>query len=416
MSKEGVSENVRRVLEKKEKKKLKEEKELYKATKVISSQNNILRKIIAQKQSSSTSFVNKIKDINKSLPHIRSKHEKNYMKENKIRLQETINLQKKMIEKQEELKNKKPFIMKKYKNVTSKVAKNLLEAQQKEEKKEQDVSNKEYLGNKTKRENPEEENQDESVEYTDEYVEEEQEENGQDVDENEQYEEEYEQDEEEYEQEEGEYEQEEEEYEQDEEEYEQDEEKCEQDEEKCEQDEEKCEQDEEKCEQDEEKYEQDGDQNGQDDEYVEEYDEYEEYEEEETKNNQKKSEKREDDLTTNETKRESSIIDKFKKNKTNEQKNEKLHKNFGKLPNYILKKKKDVSQDSLDTPEGYRVLKNEERNYVLKELHSQLKDIKEEYKNNKDKQKKIQLGKKLKEVKESIEMFSNPYVLVDENF
>ncbi|EUT86670.1 hypothetical protein PFAG_02536 [Plasmodium falciparum Santa Lucia] len=412
MSKEGVSENVRRVLEKKEKKKLKEEKELYKATKVISSQNNILRKIIAQKQSSSTSFVNKIKDINKSLPHIRSKHEKNYMKENKIRLQETINLQKKMIEKQEELKNKKPFIMKKYKNVTSKVAKNLLEAQQKEEKKEQDVSNKEYLGNKTKRENPEEENQDESVEYTDEYVEEEQEENGQDVDENEQYEEEYEQDEEEYEQEEGEYEQEEEEYEQDEEEYEQDE-------EKCEQDEEKCEQDEEKCEQDEEKYEQDGDQNGQDDEYVEEYDEYEEYEEyeeEETKNNQKKSEKREDDLTTNETKRESSIIDKFKKNKTNEQKNEKLHKNFGKLPNYILKKKKDVSQDSLDTPEGYRVLKNEERNYVLKELHSQLKDIKEEYKNNKDKQKKIQLGKKLKEVKESIEMFSNPYVLVDENF
>ncbi|ETW49398.1 hypothetical protein PFUGPA_03058 [Plasmodium falciparum Palo Alto/Uganda] len=405
MSKEGVSENVRRVLEKKEKKKLKEEKELYKATKVISSQNNILRKIIAQKQSSSTSFVNKIKDINKSLPHIRSKHEKNYMKENKIRLQETINLQKKMIEKQEELKNKKPFIMKKYKNVTSKVAKNLLEAQQKEEKKEQDVSNKEYLGNKTKRENPEEENQDESVEYTDEYVEEEQEENGQDVDENEQYEEEYEQDEEEYEQEEGEYEQEEEEYEQDEEEYEQDE--------------EKCEQDEEKCEQDEEKYEQDGDQNGQDDEYVEEYDEYEEYEEyeeEETKNNQKKSEKREDDLTTNETKRESSIIDKFKKNKTNEQKNEKLHKNFGKLPNYILKKKKDVSQDSLDTPEGYRVLKNEERNYVLKELHSQLKDIKEEYKNNKDKQKKIQLGKKLKEVKESIEMFSNPYVLVDENF
>ncbi|ETW36657.1 hypothetical protein PFTANZ_02615 [Plasmodium falciparum Tanzania (2000708)] len=412
MSKEGVSENVRRVLEKKEKKKLKEEKELYKATKVISSQNNILRKIIAQKQSSSTSFVNKIKDINKSLPHIRSKHEKNYMKENKIRLQETINLQKKMIEKQEELKNKKPFIMKKYKNVTSKVAKNLLEAQQKEEKKEQDVSNKEYLGNKTKRENPEEENQDESVEYTDEYVEEEQEENGQDVDENEQYEEEYEQDEEEYEQEEGEYEQEEEEYEQDEEEYEQDE-------EKCEQDEEKCEQDEEKYEQDEEKYEQDGDQNGQDDEYVEEYDEYEEYEEyeeEETKNNQKKSEKREDDLTTNETKRESSIIDKFKKNKTNEQKNEKLHKNFGKLPNYILKKKKDVSQDSLDTPEGYRVLKNEERNYVLKELHSQLKDIKEEYKNNKDKQKKIQLGKKLKEVKESIEMFSNPYVLVDENF
>ncbi|CAD51962.1 hypothetical protein CYL21_1138 [Plasmodium falciparum NF54] len=405
MSKEGVSENVRRVLEKKEKKKLKEEKELYKATKVISSQNNILRKIIAQKQSSSTSFVNKIKDINKSLPHIRSKHEKNYMKENKIRLQETINLQKKMIEKQEELKNKKPFIMKKYKNVTSKVAKNLLEAQQKEEKKEQDVSNKEYLGNKTKRENPEEENQDESVEYTDEYVEEEQEENGQDVDENEQYEEEYEQDEEEYEQEEGEYEQEEEEY--------------EQDEEKYEQDEEKCEQDEEKCEQDEEKYEQDGDQNGQDDEYVEEYDEYEEYEEyeeEETKNNQKKSEKREDDLTTNETKRESSIIDKFKKNKTNEQKNEKLHKNFGKLPNYILKKKKDVSQDSLDTPEGYRVLKNEERNYVLKELHSQLKDIKEEYKNNKDKQKKIQLGKKLKEVKESIEMFSNPYVLVDENF
>ncbi|SOS78515.1 conserved Plasmodium protein, unknown function, putative [Plasmodium sp. gorilla clade G1] len=398
MSKEGVSENVRRVLEKKEKKKLKEEKELYKATKVISSQNNILRKIIAQKQSSSTSFVNKIKDINKSLPHIRSKHEKNYMKENKIRLQETINLQKKMIEKQEELKNKKPFIMKKYKNVTSKVAKNLLEAQQKEEKKEQDVSNKEYLGNKTKRENPEEENQDESVEYTDEYVEEEQEENGQDVDENEQYEEEYEQDEEEYEQEEGEYEQEEEEYEQDEEKYEQDEEKCEQDEEKCEQD---------------------GDQNGQDDEYVEEYDEYEEYEEyeeEETKNNQKKSEKREDDLTTNETKRESSIIDKFKKNKTNEQKNEKLHKNFGKLPNYILKKKKDVSQDSLDTPEGYRVLKNEERNYVLKELHSQLKDIKEEYKNNKDKQKKIQLGKKLKEVKESIEMFSNPYVLVDENF
>ncbi|ETW42820.1 hypothetical protein PFNF135_02714 [Plasmodium falciparum NF135/5.C10] len=409
MSKEGVSENVRRVLEKKEKKKLKEEKELYKATKVISSQNNILRKIIAQKQSSSTSFVNKIKDINKSLPHIRSKHEKNYMKENKIRLQETINLQKKMIEKQEELKNKKPFIMKKYKNVTSKVAKNLLEAQQKEEKKEQDVSNKEYLGNKTKRENPEEENQDESVEYTDEYVEEEQEENGQDVDENEQYEEEYEQDEEEYEQEEGEYEQEEEEYEQDEEEYEQDE-------EEYEQDEEKCEQDEEKCEQDEEKYEQDGDQNGQDDEYVEEYDEYEEYEEEETKNNQKKSEKREDDLTTNETKRESSIIDKFKKNKTNEQKNEKLHKNFGKLPNYILKKKKDVSQDSLDTPEGYRVLKNEERNYVLKELHSQLKDIKEEYKNNKDKQKKIQLGKKLKEVKESIEMFSNPYVLVDENF
>ncbi|EWC77812.1 hypothetical protein C923_01515 [Plasmodium falciparum UGT5.1] len=412
MSKEGVSENVRRVLEKKEKKKLKEEKELYKATKVISSQNNILRKIIAQKQSSSTSFVNKIKDINKSLPHIRSKHEKNYMKENKIRLQETINLQKKMIEKQEELKNKKPFIMKKYKNVTSKVAKNLLEAQQKEEKKEQDVSNKEYLGNKTKRENPEEENQDESVEYTDEYVEEEQEENGQDVDENEQYEEEYEQDEEEYEQEEGEYEQEEEEY-------EQDEEKYEQDEEKYEQDEEKCEQDEEKCEQDEEKYEQDGDQNGQDDEYVEEYDEYEEYEEyeeEETKNNQKKSEKREDDLTTNETKRESSIIDKFKKNKTNEQKNEKLHKNFGKLPNYILKKKKDVSQDSLDTPEGYRVLKNEERNYVLKELHSQLKDIKEEYKNNKDKQKKIQLGKKLKEVKESIEMFSNPYVLVDENF
>ncbi|EWC88556.1 hypothetical protein PFNF54_02587 [Plasmodium falciparum NF54] len=412
MSKEGVSENVRRVLEKKEKKKLKEEKELYKATKVISSQNNILRKIIAQKQSSSTSFVNKIKDINKSLPHIRSKHEKNYMKENKIRLQETINLQKKMIEKQEELKNKKPFIMKKYKNVTSKVAKNLLEAQQKEEKKEQDVSNKEYLGNKTKRENPEEENQDESVEYTDEYVEEEQEENGQDVDENEQYEEEYEQDEEEYEQEEGEYEQEEEEY-------EQDEEKYEQDEEKCEQDEEKCEQDEEKYEQDEEKYEQDGDQNGQDDEYVEEYDEYEEYEEyeeEETKNNQKKSEKREDDLTTNETKRESSIIDKFKKNKTNEQKNEKLHKNFGKLPNYILKKKKDVSQDSLDTPEGYRVLKNEERNYVLKELHSQLKDIKEEYKNNKDKQKKIQLGKKLKEVKESIEMFSNPYVLVDENF
>ncbi|EUR72534.1 hypothetical protein PFBG_02625 [Plasmodium falciparum 7G8] len=402
MSKEGVSENVRRVLEKKEKKKLKEEKELYKATKVISSQNNILRKIIAQKQSSSTSFVNKIKDINKSLPHIRSKHEKNYMKENKIRLQETINLQKKMIEKQEELKNKKPFIMKKYKNVTSKVAKNLLEAQQKEEKKEQDVSNKEYLGNKTKRENPEEENQDESVEYTDEYVEEEQEENGQDVDENEQYEE-------EYEQEEGEYEQEEEEY-------EQDEEKYEQDEEKCEQDEEKCEQDEEKYEQDEEKYEQDGDQNGQDDEYVEEYDEYEEYEEEETKNNQKKSEKREDDLTTNETKRESSIIDKFKKNKTNEQKNEKLHKNFGKLPNYILKKKKDVSQDSLDTPEGYRVLKNEERNYVLKELHSQLKDIKEEYKNNKDKQKKIQLGKKLKEVKESIEMFSNPYVLVDENF
>ncbi|ETW30878.1 hypothetical protein PFFCH_01674 [Plasmodium falciparum FCH/4] len=399
MSKEGVSENVRRVLEKKEKKKLKEEKELYKATKVISSQNNILRKIIAQKQSSSTSFVNKIKDINKSLPHIRSKHEKNYMKENKIRLQETINLQKKMIEKQEELKNKKPFIMKKYKNVTSKVAKNLLEAQQKEEKKEQDVSNKEYLGNKTKRENPEEENQDESVEYTDEYVEEEQEENGQDVDENEQYEEEYEQDEEEYEQEEGEYEQEEEQYEQDEEKYEQDEEKCEQDEEKYE-----------------EKYEQDGDQNGQDDEYVEEYDEYEEYEEEETKNNQKKSEKREDDLTTNETKRESSIIDKFKKNKTNEQKNEKLHKNFGKLPNYILKKKKDVSQDSLDTPEGYRVLKNEERNYVLKELHSQLKDIKEEYKNNKDKQKKIQLGKKLKEVKESIEMFSNPYVLVDENF
>ncbi|KNG77468.1 hypothetical protein PFMG_03624 [Plasmodium falciparum IGH-CR14] len=407
MSKEGVSENVRRVLEKKEKKKLKEEKELYKATKVISSQNNILRKIIAQKQSSSTSFVNKIKDINKSLPHIRSKHEKNYMKENKIRLQETINLQKKMIEKQEELKNKKPFIMKKYKNVTSKVAKNLLEAQQKEEKKEQDVSNKEYLGNKTKRENPEEENQDESVEYTDEYVEEEQEENGQDVDENEQYEEEYEQDEEEYEQEEGEYEQEE---------YEQEEEEYEQDEEKCEQDEEKCEQDEEKYEQDEEKYEQDGDQNGQDDEYVEEYDEYEEYEEEETKNNQKKSEKREDDLTTNETKRESSIIDKFKKNKTNEQKNEKLHKNFGKLPNYILKKKKDVSQDSLDTPEGYRVLKNEERNYVLKELHSQLKDIKEEYKNNKDKQKKIQLGKKLKEVKESIEMFSNPYVLVDENF
>ncbi|SOV76531.1 conserved Plasmodium protein, unknown function [Plasmodium sp. gorilla clade G3] len=380
MSKESVSENVRRVLEKKEKKKLKEEKELYKATKVISNQNNILRKIIAQKQSSSTSFVNKIKDINKSLPHIRSKHEKNYMKENKIRIQETINLQKKMIEKQEELKNKKPFIMKKYKNVTSKVAKNLLEAQQKEEKKEQEVSNKEYHGNKEKIEDPENQSQDECVEYTDEYIEEEQEEN-----------------------------------EHDEEQYEHDEEKYEQDEEQYEQDEEQYEQDEEQYEHDEEIYKQD-------DEYVEECDEYEEYEEddeyeeEEIKNNQKQIEKREDDLTTNETKRESSIIDKFKTNKTNEQKNEKLHKNFGKLPNYILKKKKDVCQDSLDTPEGYRLLKNEERNYVLKELYSQLKDIKEEYKNNKDKQKKIQLGKKLKEVKESIEMFSNPYVLVDENF
>ncbi|SCM20418.1 conserved Plasmodium protein, unknown function [Plasmodium chabaudi adami] len=344
MNKENMSEHVRRILAKKERKKLKEEKELYNATKIISSQNNAMRKIIAQKQSASTSFVSKMKDINKSFPHIRTKDDKNYMKENRAKILEKAVLHKKVQEEKEELKKKKPFKMKRFEKITSKVAENLRKNEAKNEAKKEMESSSEV-------DEIEEEGMEEEVEV-DEVEEFEEEEEVEEVEEEEMEEEEAEVDEVE--------------------------------------EEEVEEVEEEEVEEEEEE-------------------EVEEVEEDENC-------KREDGYG----KSEPNIIDKFQKNGRS-QKNEKggkdkFHKNYGKLPSYILKKKKDIPDESMDAPPGYRVLKNDERNYVLKELHSQLKQVNEEYKNNKDKEKKIDLGKQLKEIKESIELFSTPYVVVDENF
>ncbi|CAD2090412.1 conserved Plasmodium protein, unknown function [Plasmodium vinckei lentum] len=342
MNKENMSEHVRRILAKKERKKLKEERELYNATKIISSQNNAMRKIIAQKQSASTSFVSKMKDINKSFPHIRTKDDKNYMKENRVKILEKAMLHKKVQEEKEELKKKIPFKMKRFEKITSKVAEQLRKNEAKNEAKKEMESSSEV-------EEVEEEGEMD-------YIEEEEAE----VDEVEENEEEIEEMDEEGEMEEVEEEEEGEEV----------------------------------------------------DDVEEEEAEVEEVEEE----GEEENFKRED----GHGKSEQNIIDKFQKN-TRFQKNEKggkdkFHKNYGKLPSYILKKKKDIPDESMDAPPGYRVLKNDERNYVLKELHSQLKQVNEEYKNNKDKDKKIDLGKQLKEIKESIELFSTPYVVVDENF
>ncbi|SCN59846.1 conserved Plasmodium protein, unknown function [Plasmodium chabaudi chabaudi] len=342
MNKENMSEHVRRILAKKERKKLKEEKELYNATKIISSQNNAMRKIIAQKQSASTSFVSKMKDINKAFPHIRTKDDKNYMKENRAKILEKAVLHKKVQEEKEELKKKKPFKMKRFEKITSKVAENLRKNEAKNEAKKEMESSSEV-------DEIEEEGMEEEAE----------------VDEVEEVEE----------------------------------------EEEVEEVEEEEEMEEEEAEVDE-----------VEEEEAEEVEEDEEEEEEVEEVEEDENCKREDGYG----KSEPNIIDKFQKNGRS-QKNEKggkdkFHKNYGKLPSYILKKKKDIPDESMDAPPGYRVLKNDERNYVLKELHSQLKQVNEEYKNNKDKEKKIDLGKQLKEIKESIELFSTPYVVVDENF
>ncbi|SCN59847.1 conserved Plasmodium protein, unknown function [Plasmodium chabaudi adami] len=343
MNKENMSEHVRRILAKKERKKLKEERELYNATKIISSQNNAMRKIIAQKQSASTSFVSKMKDINKSYPHIRTKDDKNYMKENRAKILEKAVLHKKVQEEKEELKKKKPFKMKRFEKITSKVAENLRKNEAKNEAKKEMESSSEV-------DEIEEEGMEEEVEV-DEVEEAEEEEEVEEVEE--------------------------------------------------EMEEEEAEVDEVEEEEVEE---------------VEEEEVEEEEEEEVEEVEEDENCKREDGYG----KSEPNIIDKFQKNGRS-QKNEKggkdkFHKNYGKLPSYILKKKKDIPDESMDAPPGYRVLKNDERNYVLKELHSQLKQVNEEYKNNKDKEKKIDLGKQLKEIKESIELFSTPYVVVDENF
>ncbi|CAD2090398.1 conserved Plasmodium protein, unknown function [Plasmodium vinckei brucechwatti] len=342
MNKENMSEHVRRILAKKERKKIKEERELYNATKIISSQNNAMRKIIAQKQSASTSFVSKMKDINKSFPHIRTKDDKNYMKENRVKILEKAILHKKAQEEKEELKKKIPFKMKRFEKITSKVAEQLRKNEAKNEAKKEMESSSEV------EEAEMDEVEEEEVEEEEEMEEVEEEEEMEEVDEEDEAEE-------------------------------------------VEEEEEIEEVEEEEVEEE-----------------VEEEEEMEEGEEENCK--------REDGYG----KSEQNIIDKFQKN-TRFQKNEKggkdkFHKNYGKLPSYILKKKKDIPDESMDAPPGYRVLKNDERNYVLKELHSQLKQVNEEYKNNKDKEKKIDLGKQLKEIKESIELFSTPYVVVDENF
>ncbi|GAW80344.1 hypothetical protein, conserved [Plasmodium gonderi] len=401
MNNDNLSENVRKVLAKKQRKKLKEEQELYKATKAISTQNNAQRKINAQNQLSSSSFVGKIKDINKSFPHMRNKDDKNYMKENRKKIQEKISLQKKLLEEKEKIKNKKPFKMKKFQNATSKVAKNLQKMGNTNETtivrethlKQNDtgVTSRlmnhahekcQQMGAKNVRAGEVEYEEGEEGEYEDVEGEEYEEVVGEEYEEveGEEYEEvegeEYEEVEgEEYEEVEGEkYEEMEgEEYEEVEgEEYEEGKNvKCEEDD-------------------DEEVEHEDGD---------------------------FKNEKREDTVA----KRENNIIDKLKKRESelrskDRGKRENLHKSFGKLPSYILKKKKDVIDESADIPEGYRILKHDERKYVLKELHSQLTEMKEEYKKNKDNEKKIELGKKLKEIKESIELFSNPHVIVNQNF
>ncbi|GAB65855.1 hypothetical protein PCYB_073570, partial [Plasmodium cynomolgi strain B] len=394
---ENLSENVRKVLAKKHRKKLKEERELYKATKAISTQNNAQRKINAQNQLSSSSFVKKMKDINKAFPHIRTKEDKNYMKENLMKIQEKVCLQKKVLEEKEEAKNKKPFKMKRFENVASKVAKNLQKAgecplgvskatQPKRVVTEGDEA--EYEGEEAEYEGEEAEYEGEEVEYEGEEVE------------NEEEEAEYEEEEAEYEEEEAEYEGEEAEYEEEEAEYE---------EEEVEYEEEEVEYEEEEAE------------------YEEDAAEYEEEEAQHLGASRKcQNEKREDaaaetDPVNEPAKRESSIIGKLSKRgselrSSDKEKRNNLHKNFGKLPTYMLKKKKDIVDETTDVPQGYRVLKHDERNYVLKELHSQLTEATEEYKRNKDKSKKIELGKKLKEIKESIELFSKPHVLVNENF
>ncbi|SBS90008.1 conserved Plasmodium protein, unknown function [Plasmodium ovale curtisi] len=354
MNKENMSEHVRRILAKKERKKIKEERELYNATKIISSQNNAMRKIIAQKQSASTSFVSKMKDINKSFPHIRTKDDKNYMKENRVKILEKAILHKKVQEEKEELKKKIPFKMKRFEKITSKVAEQLRKNQAKNEAKREMESSSEV-------EEVEEAEEAEEMDYVEEEVEE----------------------------------------------VEEDDEEIEEMDEEGEMEEVEEEEEAEEMEEVEEE-----DEAEEMEEVEEEEAEVEEVEEEGEEENCK----REDECG----KSEQNIIDKFQKN-TRFQKNEKggkdkFHKNYGKLPSYILKKKKDIPDESMDAPPGYRVLKNDERNYVLKELHSQLKQVNEEYKNNKDKEKKIDLGKQLKEIKESIELFSTPYVVVDENF
>ncbi|CAG9480658.1 unnamed protein product [Plasmodium vivax] len=390
---EHLSENVRKVLAKKQRKKLKEERELYKATKAISTQNNAQRKINAQNQLSSSSFVSKMKDINKAFPHIRTKEDKNYMKENLMKIQEKASLQKKVLEEKEEAKNKKPFKMKRFENVASKVAKHLqragecplgvTKATQQKRVEEQHVEQQHVgEGEEAQYEEGEEvEYEEEEVEYEEEEVEHEGEEAEYEGEEEVEYE-----GEEEVEYEEGEadyVEEEEAEYEEEEAEYEEDE-----------------------------------------ADYVEEEAEHREAP------GKSQGEKREDAAAeaaaeaapaSAPAKRESSIIDKLSKRGSQLRSSEKgkrdnLHKNFGKLPTYMLKKKKDIVDESTDVPEGYRVLKNDERSYVLKELHSQLTEATQEYKSNKDKARKIELGKRLKEIKESIELFSKPHVLVNENF
>ncbi|EUD68103.1 hypothetical protein C922_01715 [Plasmodium inui San Antonio 1] len=383
---ENLSENVRKVLAKKQRKKLKEERELYKATKAISTQNNAQRKINAQNQLSSSSFVQKMKDINKAFPHIRSKEDKNYMKENFMKIQEKVSLQKKVLEQKEEAKNKKPFKMKRFENVASKVAKNLQKTGESSlGLSKATMSNRVITEGSAARQVEEDhvECQDEGIQYAGEDGEEAEYQEGDEAE----YDEEVEYEEEE--EEEVEY------------------------------------------------------QEGEEAEYGEEEVEYEEgeeeveYEEEETENLEEEpqyleasskcqGEKREDaaaetDHVSAPAKHESSIIEKLSKRgselrSTEKDKRNNLHKNFGKLPTYMLKKKKDVVDESTDVPEGYRVLKHDERNYVLKELHSQLTEATQEYKTNKDNSKKIELGKKIKEIKESIELFSKPNVLVNENF
>ncbi|KJP87435.1 hypothetical protein AK88_02867 [Plasmodium fragile] len=382
---ENLSEHVRRVLAKKQRKKLKEERELYKATKAISTQNNAQRKINAKNQLSSNSFVEKMKDINKAFPHIRSKEDKNYMRENFIKIQDKVTLQKKVLEQKEEAKNKKPFKMKRFENVASKVATNFHKNEESplglskatQPKRVVTDASAAHQGEQYHAEGEEGEYATEEAEDA-EYVEEEVE---------------YEEEEAEYVEEEVEYEEEEAEYEQDEAAYEEDEAEYEEDEA----------------------------------EYVEEEVEYEEDAAEYMEASQQgQSEKREDAAAETgpvnaPAERQSSIIEKLSKRgselrSSDKEKRNNLHKNFGKLPTYMLKKKKDLVDESTDVPEGYRVLKNDERNYVLKELHSQLTETTQEYKTNKDKYRKIELGKKLKELKESIELLSKPHVLVNENF
>ncbi|CAA9987555.1 conserved Plasmodium protein, unknown function [Plasmodium knowlesi strain H] len=366
---------------------MKEERELYKATKAISTQNNAQRKINAQNQLSSSSFVNRMKNINKAFPHIRSKEDKNYMKENFMKIQEKVSLQKKILELKEEEKNKKPFKMKKFENVVSKVARNLQKTGEgslgvsKATQPKRVITEECAPGQVEEEEQGEYDNGEEAygegegeevVDYDDEEVEYVEEEVDYD-------------DEVEYVEEEVEYEEEEVEYEEEEVEYEEEE-----------------------------------------VEYAKEV----EYEDDETGyeevSRKCQIEKRQDtaaeaDSVSAPAKRESSIIEKLSKRGSELPSTEKgnrknLHKNFGKLPTYILKKKKDIVDDSTDVPDGYRLLKNDERSCVLKELHSQLTETTEEYKINKDKTRKIELGKRLKEIKESIELLSKPHVLVNENF